>query len=827
MDTVQRNFAGGEVAPGLYGRPDTTKVQTGARTMRNMFVRRHGGASNRTGGKFICALKDSATRGRLLKFVFNAEQTYVLLFENRGMRVIQDGVLLAVTPDAWSGATAYVTGDVAVSASLNYYCILAHTNQLPPNATYWYPMPLDGTYEVPSPFLAADLQALYRSQSGDIVTLTHTGYQIYDLSRTGHTTWVFTPITMAPSIAAPATLTNSGAAGAVTQWVVTSVKQETYEESLPSVASGTSAVPTSGAPITLSIATVTGALEFNVYKNEGNGIYGFIGVSSGITFIDNGKVPDFDLTPPAARDPFSAAGDHPACSGYLQQRKSYGGSNNNPETAYLSKTGQYKNFGISSPLRLNDACTYPIASKEVNEVRHLIEVLETFVLTSGVEWVALGGTDGALTPGSPGLKPKSYYGSSAVPPVIIGDNILFIQALGSLVRDLNYDATASKGYTGRDLSVFAPHLFAGKTIEHWDYMQSPDSIVLAQQDDGSMIGLTYLPEHEVWGWFHYDTKGLYEDVVSVPEGTEHAGYYLVNRTINGDTRRYVERFASRRVTDIEVDAIFMDSYLTYDGRNTDETHTMEFTGSGTGLWTVDDEITLVANFNAFTADEVGNAYRLTISTTTWTPENNRVTVTEHLILTITSYVSPIFVTGTPERDVPVAFRQTPMTNWARGVDEFSGMDHLEGESLSILGDGNAIANGIDAPLTTVVAGAFTTEEPHFVLHAGLPYCSDLETLDLELEGGETLASKKKSVNLVTFHVEASRGLFIGEDKDHLREWKQRQASQAYGTPIPLFTGKDTIAIGSTWNTGGRIFLRQKDPLPLTVLNVIPTVSVGG
>ncbi len=831
MDVVQRNFAGGEVAPGLYGRPDATKVQTGARTMRNMFVKRHGGSSNRTGGQFLGEQNDSSARGRLIKFVFNADQTYVLWLEDESMRVVQNGVVLTVSGvTAWSGATNYVAGNLASRLGVNYYCIAAHINQQPPNATWWYPMPADGTYEVPTPFPTSELQSLYRSQSADIVTLTCTSNRIWDLARTGHTTWVFTIATMAPSIAVPTSLTNGGAAGTVTQWAATSIKNETYEESLASTPTGTSATPSAGSPITVTIGgLVSGALEYNVYKNEGAGIYGFIGVTSNGTFIDKGHVPDYDLTPPAARDPFDTSGNYPACSGYLQQRKSYGGSLNNPETAYLSKTGQYKNFGISSPLRLNDACTYPIASSLVNEIRHMLEVMETFILTAGVEWVALGGTDGALTPGSPGLKPKSFYGSSRVPPVIIGDNILFIQALGSLVRDLNYDATA-KGYSGRDLSVFAPHLFVGKTIEHWDYMQSPDSIVLAQQDDGSMIGLTYLPEHEVWGWFRYDTDGLYEDFVSVPEGGEHAGYYLVNRTINGTTKRYLERFASRTITDIEVDAIFMDSYLTYDGRNTNGSKALTLSGGIT--WEVDEILSLQSNLNEFVVGDEGNAYRLTISTTTWTPEGNRQTTTEHVILTIAEYLSASSVTVYAERTVPVAFRDTAITNWARGVDEFNGMDHLEGKNLSILADGNVLANGIDAPFIDVLGGAFFTEEPHFVVHAGLPYCSDLETLDLELDGGEPLASKKKHVNLVTFHVESSRGLWIGEGPEipggtlHLKEWKQRRASDNYGV-IPLFTGKFEVSIPSTWNTGGRVFLRQKDPCPLTVLNVIPNVSIGG
>jgi hypothetical protein len=43
----------------------------------------------------------------------------------------------AIAGPAWSGATAYVIGNVVSSGGLNYYCILGHTNQVPPNATYW------------------------------------------------------------------------------------------------------------------------------------------------------------------------------------------------------------------------------------------------------------------------------------------------------------------------------------------------------------------------------------------------------------------------------------------------------------------------------------------------------------------------------------------------------------------------------------------------------------------------------------------------------------------------------------------------------------------
>src|SRR3990167_11559118 len=120
---IQRSFAAGEIAPALFGRADLVKYQTGLRTCRNFFVRRHGGVSNRPGTKYIDVQKDSSKRGRLLKFVFNDEQTYVLWFEHLSMRVVRDGALVLVSGvAAYNAGTAYVIGDLASSAGVNYYC---------------------------------------------------------------------------------------------------------------------------------------------------------------------------------------------------------------------------------------------------------------------------------------------------------------------------------------------------------------------------------------------------------------------------------------------------------------------------------------------------------------------------------------------------------------------------------------------------------------------------------------------------------------------------------------------------------------------------------
>ena len=93
---AQRSFAGGEIAPSLYARTDLAKYHTSARTLLNMFVQKHGSVTNRSGTEFICEVKDSTTTVRLIEFIFNNSQTYILEFGHQYIRFIKDGVQLEV-----------------------------------------------------------------------------------------------------------------------------------------------------------------------------------------------------------------------------------------------------------------------------------------------------------------------------------------------------------------------------------------------------------------------------------------------------------------------------------------------------------------------------------------------------------------------------------------------------------------------------------------------------------------------------------------------------------------------------------------------------------
>jgi hypothetical protein len=570
---VHRAFSDGEIAPALSARADLPLYGRALRTCRNFLVQRHGGVANRSGTTFVAEVKNSGSSTWLLKFVYNATQTYILEVGEGYLRFFRDGARILVSGvSAWSGATAYVVGDLASSAGVNYYCILAHTNHVPPNATYWYALTSD-IFEIPTPFLA-NLHLVRAVQDVNVVTFTHQDYPPQELTRLADTTWTLTPIVTAPSIAAPGSPTATpGTAGALNPvYQITAVAAETFEESLPSSGAtcALAAEPTDLAPNAIGWAAVSGASEYKIYKDPlGNGTFGYLGTATGVTaFSDGGFAPDFALTPPQARTLFASTNNYPHTAAYYQQRRVFANAHAAVATAWASRIGFPSNFSIRSPLQDDDAVTWTLSGRQVQGIQHLLGLKRLLMLTDGGEWIVHGDEAGVLTPSSIHPDQDGFSGAAAAPvPAVLGSTVIYTQYLSRVVRSLRF-AQAFDGFESTDLTIFASHLFAN-TVVRMDAALIPYSIVWCVRDDGVLLGLTYLPELESYGWHRHDTgaSGLFEDVCVVPEGSEHAVYVLVHRTIDGSEVRYLERFAPRVVpTDATLeDQIFLDCSATQDG----------------------------------------------------------------------------------------------------------------------------------------------------------------------------------------------------------------------------------------------------------------------
>lgn len=810
---AQRSFSGGEITPSLYARVDVSKYHTSLRTCRNMIVARHGGTFNRPGTKFVAEVKDSSKTVKLIRFKFNNDQTYALEFGNLYMRVIKNGALVEVSSvSAWDSGPTYVIGDLVVEGGVNYYCILGHTNQQPPNATYWHAL-TGSIFEIPTPYLEADLPTLNYDQSADVITLTHPTYDVRELARTGDTAWTLSVVTFAPATTTPANVAVSGTGGGLTfVYHITALDPETFEESLAGTKSQGSLTAPDSNDHTITWDAVSGVTEYNVYL-EKNGIAGFLAVVGTNSYVNSSNTPDTTDTPPTARNPFSGSDNFPATSGYYQQRHNYAGSNNSPEDVDMSRTGKFKNFTRSSPIQDDDSVNFNMAGTEVNRVKHMIVLGKLIIMASGGEHLIKGNEADQVKPGEIYPEQISYHGSGDVRPLLIGSTALFIQERGSIIRDLVNDSI--RGFTSDDLTVYSAHLFDGFTIVDWDYQEVPNSIVWVVRSDGVLLGFTYLRSQEMFAWHRHDTDGTFENVLSLPEGLEDSVYVVVKRTIDGSTVRYIERFNTRRISDIE-DLILMDSSLSYDGTNTGAT-TMTLSG-GTD-WEYEETLTLTASAGFFVSGDVGKGIHLTGSDG------------EMIRFTIATFNSVTEVLGTAHKTVPSSLQDTATLVWGKAVKTFSGLEHLEGENIAAFGDGFVDASPNNAAYTTktVSSGSVTLDKLRVVMHIGLPYICDIETLDIDTVKGETLSDKKKLIGEVHMYVEKTRGIWAGSEPpsddstdplEGLFEFKARNA-EGYDSPVSLKTDVIEIPLQTDWSQGGRVFIRQVDPVPMSILSIVP------
>jgi len=564
---------------------------------------------------------------------------------------------------------------------------------------------------------------------------------------------------------------------------------------------------------TIAWTAVAGAYRYAVYR-ESNGIFGFVGETADVSFEDDNIAPDLDVSPPRARNPFLLADSYPGASTYFEQRQVYGGSTEAPDTSYYSQTGNRKNMSTSEPIQADDAITATLNATQVNEIRHFHPGNDLLVFTSGSEWRVNSGSDSAFESSTIKQKPQSTWGSSHLRPIAVGNSVIFVEENEASVRVLGF-SFQEDGYVGSDLSLLAPHLLetVGKTVADWSWAHSVEGRVHMVRSDGEMLTLTYDREQDVTAWTHWDTKGKFKTTGSLRHGAseiEDQVYFVVQRKINGNSVKYIEKLHSRIFQDVR-DAFFVDCGLSLDSpvTITDVTSAdpVVVTAASHGFEN-DDEVDIYDIEWTETLDTIGNPVAVDQLNTRRYTVANKTTNTFELndsdgnAIDGSAFVA--YVEGGTARKV---------------VTTISGADHLEGETVVALSDGNVVTG------LTVANGNVVLPRGASRVHLGLQYVSDLETLDIENPSGGTIQGKPVNVPRATVRFEKSRGLLIGPNKTSLVEMPQREF-EAMSDPTELLTGDKEITIDADWNSKGRIFMRQINPLPMTVLAVIPDIDVG-
>ncbi len=816
--SFKQAFSGGEISPEMFGRIADNKFQQGAATMRNFIAKPQGPAQNRPGFAYVNEVKTSAKATRVIPFTFNTTQTMVIEMGDQYFRFHTQGQTLVYSAgSAWSNSTNYAIGDIALQGGTNYYAKTAHSNVQPPNGTNWYALPANLIYEVPSPYLEAELFEVHYVQSADVLTFVHPNHAPRELRRLGATKWELltidfgSPLTPPTGVNAVMYIPSSSSTNSDTyvahEYVVTAVKANLVDESNQSTAdSVNNNIFVTGAKNTITWNSVTGASRYRVYKQQG-GIYGYIGETTGTTLVDDNIAPDFSMTPPIHENDFTGADNYPGAVSYFEQRRVFAGTNNEPQNIWMTKSGTESNMSFGLPIRDDDRIEFRVAAREANTIRHIVPLTNLLMLTGSAEWRITSVNSDAITPTSISVKPQSYVGANNAQPVIVNNSLVYGAARGGHVRELGYNWQANGFITG-DLSLRAPHLFDNFTIVDMGLSKSPIPIVWMVSSNGKLLGLTYVPEQQIGAWHQHDTDGTFESVACVSEGNDDVTYCVVKRVVDGSTVRYIERMGTRLFA-TQRDNFFVDSGATYDGTNTNTNQTV--TVSGGTNYTKGETVTVTTNYNLFNAPpsvaDKDDAIVL-------------VDGTDLYRLTILATSSQTVATAKLDKDLPGSLRNTGITTYEVARNVISGISWLEGKALNILADGAV------HPQKTVASGSITLDRAASVVHLGLPYESDLNTLPMALQVEALGQGRVKNLNHVWLRVLESSGIFAGPSADKLVEAKQR-TTEPYGTPPNLKTQDIKIMLTPQWQDNGQLFIRQTDPLPLTVVGLTLEVAMGG
>ena len=662
-------------------------------------------------------------------------------------------------------------------------------------------------YEISNPYAEADLFDIHYVQSADVLTLVHPNYAPRELRRLGATNWQLITITFGSLISAPSSVT-ANASGHTTakytyKYVVTSIAADLVSESSQSSeASASGNLLETGGIVTISWGAVTGASRYNVYKLQG-GIYGYIGQTSGTSIIDDNIAPDLSTSPPTYETVFNSTDNYPGAVSYYEQRRCFAGTITDPQKIWMTKSGTESDMSYSLPIRDDDRISFRVAAREANTIRHIVPLTQLLLLTSSAEWRVTSINSDAITPSTISVRPQSYVGASNVQPVIINNTLLYGAARGGHVRELGYNWQANGFITG-DMSLRAAHLFDGYDVVDMAYSKAPNPLVWMVSSSGKLLGLTYVPEQAVGAWHWHDTDGEFESCAVVAEGAEDVLYVIVRRDIDGSSVRYVERMQTRMFGDLE-HAFFVDSGLTYDGWNTTST-TMTISG-GTN-YTPSETLTLTASSSVFASTDIGDVI-------SYQDNGNKYR------FTIYGYTSGTVVTGRVDKTVPEELRELAVTGWAFERNTISGLDHLEGKTVNILADGAV------HPQLVVSSGSITLQRPAAIVTVGLPITADIQTLPVAMQVDNAFGvGRMKNVNKAWLRVYQSSGIFVGPNENQLVEAKQRTV-EPYGSPPALKSQVIEVMATPSWADSGAVFVRQSDPLPLTLISLTLEIAVGG
>jgi hypothetical protein len=821
---------GGEIGELAQGRIDLESYAGSLSRCENFIPLPQGGITRRPGTRFVGAVRDSAAVTRLMPFIFSDDDAALLVFNDGYIQFVVDRAFVESSPGV--------------------------------------------RYEIAHSWAEGILFELDFVQSGDIIYVVHGSTRLRQINRFGLTNWTITEPDLndgpfldenaTATTVSPSALTGTGTLTAsspifdadhvgglflifTTRLDVTNVQ--------PWEPGKTYTAPTDYAYYNgrLYNCASSPAVSGTVPPSHDDGVrwdgksgascaWNFVSSLYGvvrITAFTSSTVVDMEVLAtlpyplsiePSARWAFGAWSDfygYPGCITFYQDRLVQASTDQNPDSFWMSATGDYLNYAprdsgglIAADLGVSGT----VSSGSVNKIRYIHpDGTGIYCNTTGGEFLIAPQTaNEPLSQNNVRAIPQTNRGCAQVKPVTVDAATLFVQKGERKLREAAY-AYDNDRYQAGDATQLHPNiLMAGVKAIGW--APEPYSLVPLVLDDGTMAWLTYNKDQGVLGWHRHIIAGTYSGgasqaldlaVIPSPDGVKDDPWLAVRRTIDGASVQYIEvvDFSWEIQATTAIEAFYVDGGITSSLWSTDPSLTFTLTAASYALGASG---TLTTNFDIFGP----SPGQIPIGTVVHMVKDKNY---QFLVTAITDLRHATVTLGSA---VAADFQATASSEWGTASDTMTGLDHLEGETLQCLLD------GAYHPDVVVSGGGVTFNYPAMTRTVGLGYRSRARTVRIEAGAAAGTAQGKikritkvraRLVNSLSFLMGTDASIALGQDRIVLRE-----SGMLMSGPVTPFTG-DTQEMPwpAGYDTEGYICVETDQATPVTITAFWPELVTQG
>ena len=502
----QSSFTMGEFDPLVKGRVDITQYQAALEKATNVVCIPQGAIERRPGQQFLLDVSSdlggsfTAQQGlRLIPFEFSSVDSFMLVFvklstsatNNAKMFVFRQGVLQTNINSSGNNYLTVSLGDIS-------------------------------------------FDAITFTQSADTLILLHEDLAPLSIVRgANNSTWTASTI----SITSP-------------KFAFTKSVSEPAANITPSSIDGTATISAS--------ASIFSSGNVNQYINVKNGfgrarIVDFVSATSikvniEIPFFNTSAITNGDWELEAGyEDVFSSTRGFPKTGVFHEGRLFFGGSKSLPNALFGSKVGSFFDFLEAEGLD-DDAIFAVLSNNSVNAITGVRSGRDLQIFSTGSEFFVQQSEGQPITPGNLTIKAATSSGSKPnIMPVSVEGGTIFLQRSGKALREFLF-SDAELSYQSNNISLLSSHLLKSPVKIAFRRATSTDDgdlLMIVNGTDGTMAAYSIHRSQKVVAPSEFITDGTYEDcAVDIDEI-----YVIVKRTINSNTKHYIERLDDDRTTD--------------------------------------------------------------------------------------------------------------------------------------------------------------------------------------------------------------------------------------------------------------------------------------